>query len=103
MDASDLAALDAMCEAAAAAVGHDDGDGDAGDDDTALPAPALPPNKEPETKLLDIKHCSDEAEATAAVDDEASFDLRRLKSEDDEAKEDGDAAASEPGLSLIHI
>ena len=97
MDASDLAALDAMCEAAAAAVGHDDGDGDAGDDDTALPAPALPPNKEPETKLLDIKHCSDEAEATAAVDDEASFDLRRLKSEDDEAKEDGDAAASEPG------
>ena len=84
--------LDALCEAAdaaAPAVGHDDGDGDAGDDDTALPAPALLPNKEPETKQLEREHRSDEAEAAPAIDDDDSFELRRVESKDD-------AAASEP-------
>ena len=98
MDDSELAEIDALLEAATAAVGHDDSNGDAGDNDTAPPAPALPPNKEPETKLLDLKPCSDEAEAAATVEHvEASFELRRVESEVDEAKGDGDVTASEPG------
>ena len=92
VDDDEQAELDALCEAAdaaAPAVGHDDGDGDAGDDDTALPAPALLPNKEPETKQLEREHRSDEAEAAPAIDDDDSFELRRVESKDD-------AAASEP-------
>ena len=92
VDDAELAELDALCEAAdaaAPAVGHDDGDGDAGDDDIALPAPALLPNKEPETKQLEREHRSDEAEAAPAIDDDDSFELRRVESKDD-------AAASKP-------
>ena len=73
MDDSELAEIDALLEAATAAVGHDDGNGDAGDNDTAPPAPTLPPNEEPETKLLDLKPCSDEAEAAATVDPRRSL------------------------------
>ena len=88
VDDDEQAELDALCEAAdaaAPAVGHDDGDGDAGDDDTALPAPALLPNKEPETKQLEREHRSDEAEAAPAIDDDDSFELRRVESKDDAA------------------
>ena len=83
-DAEEFEELDAFIKAAEATAPAADHAGDAGDNDTALPAPAaaLPPNEEQESKQLELESRSDEAKPAADVDaDDDSFLRRAPESE----------------------